>query len=103
MSLAQQKLTKDTILDQLQIMGFHPKRINRAIKLYEKRYPIYNLHVVKEIVYRLAVKDRLKKLQKSPEHNVYRSRVNVQMALESMSFHDHYIDLALSEYEVYSL
>ena len=101
MSLSQQKLTKDTILEQLEIMGFHAKRIKRAVKLYEKRYPIYSLHVVKEIVYRLAVKDRLKRLKRSPEHNVYRSRVNVQMALQSMSFHDHYIDRALTQYEVH--
>ena len=100
MSLSSQRLTKDTALDHFLTMGFKESRINRALKLYESNYPIYNICVVKELIYRLNIKDKIKKFKKHNNTTTYYSRVNVKQALESLTFHAYYIDLAIQTYEV---
>eukprot|EP01084_Bolivina_argentea_P261071 441062_1 len=99
MSLNQQRLTKGIAYDHLSEMGFKQNRIKRAFKLFEKSYPIYNIGVIKEIIYRLTIKDKLKQIKKGSNSRIYYSRVNVKQALEAMCFDEYHIDLAIKQYE----
>ncbi len=56
--------------------------------------------MIKEIIYRLTIKDKLKQIKKGSKSNIYHSRVNVKQALESMCFDEYHIDLAITQYEV---
>ena len=64
----------------------------------QNNYPIYNVPVLKEIIYRLTVKDKMKKLKKKHQ-TIFRSRVTITEILTSMQFHSHHIDMALNIYD----
>eukprot|EP01083_Nonionella_stella_P184150 667527_1 len=80
--------------------GFNKGFTLRGIKVYEEHYgnKEYDLAVVEEIIYRLAVKDKLKQL--TAVQNLYQSRQGVHEILSNLNFSSRYIHLAMLLYEV---
>eukprot|EP01084_Bolivina_argentea_P223221 377720_1 len=73
--------------------------IIRALIVYEKHYGTkYNITIIREIIYRLHIKDKLKKLKQNKK--VPQSRNDVKNALLSFNFHINYINVAFRMYEV---
>lgn len=90
---------KQNVANTLQMLGVARKYISRAIKVYEKHYgQKYNIEVIIEIIYRLKVKDKLKRQKR--QQNVFESRQSVEQLLLSMDFSPHYVKKAIAEYKV---
>lgn len=93
------KHTKDEIFRSLTHSGYNKARIDRALHVYEKNYAIYDHTIIKEILYRLTVKDKVKQYQKLHK-TIFESRSSLKQALFEMDLHDYYVDLAVKQYEV---
>eukprot|EP01083_Nonionella_stella_P083753 231643_1 len=80
--------------------GFGSRFTSRGVVVYEKHYgkTQYDLAIVEEIIYRLAVKDKMKQLK--AVQNLYQSREAVHEILSSLNFSTRYINLAMLLYEV---
>eukprot|EP01083_Nonionella_stella_P245749 853849_1 len=93
MSLHETARPTDTIFDTLCNMGFTDDYVHRSLKLYEKHYNIikqgYETEIIREIIFRLNIKDKLKQSQ-----IILYSKVNLKQALEIMNFSSYYISIA---------
>mmetsp|Transcript_2699 Transcript_2699/g.5108 ORF Transcript_2699/g.5108 Transcript_2699/m.5108 type:complete len:508 (-) Transcript_2699:99-1622(-) len=86
------------VVDRLQRMGFDKHRINRSLKLYARHYNVdkigWDIDTVTEIIFRLKIKDQLKKTQRK-----FSSKVSLIRALEAMEFRTSFINIAIEKYE----
>eukprot|EP01084_Bolivina_argentea_P220804 374130_1 len=92
------KQTKKGIGSALMQKGFDDNRIERAIHLYETNYPIYDVNVIEEIIYRLTIKDKVKVYHKLNK-TIFKSRDNIKDALQSMDMSEYFVELAINQYE----
>eukprot|EP01084_Bolivina_argentea_P088233 159325_1 len=80
--------------NKLKILGIEDKYIHRSLKVYEKHYGFkYKIEIILEIIYRLQVKDKLKKQKK--RQNIFNSRDDAFEILLSMNFSSNDIKKAL--------
>ena len=56
-------------------------------------------HKNREIIYRMAIKDKLTLWQKSNK-TIFHSRIQIKKALKTFDVHDYYIEGAIKKYEV---
>eukprot|EP01083_Nonionella_stella_P004058 11676_1 len=93
-SSAPRKILSDVLIK----MGFEKRYIHRSLTVYEKHYNVmhigYNIPILKEIIFRIKIKDILKDSQIT-----YHSKVNLHHALESMDFSSELIRSALQIYD----
>eukprot|EP01083_Nonionella_stella_P133028 404476_1 len=84
--------------NSFRILGFSDEYIHRALKIHCKHYGNeYKPEVVIEIIFRLKVKDKLKKQKR--EQNIFGSSESVAQILLSMDFTPYDIQMAIKEYE----
>eukprot|EP01083_Nonionella_stella_P202906 740808_1 len=79
--------------------GFDKHYIERSLAVYVKHYgDEFDLNVLREIIYRLTIKDKIKELKRV--QNLYQSRDAVQDILISLNFSVSYVETAVTMYEV---
>eukprot|EP01084_Bolivina_argentea_P171552 297214_1 len=93
-----QSHTKEGIRHHLNEVGFEKARIDRALRVYEANYAIYDVTTIREIIYQLSIRDKLKQWKQSNQTMFY-SRIQARKALKTFDVHDYYIEGALKQYE----
>jgi len=79
--------------------GFDENYTKRALVVYEKYYGHnYDIRIIREIIYRLTIKDKLKELKRVK--TFYQSREAVERILLALNFSSHYVNTGLAMYEV---
>ena len=87
------------VKNTLQMLGVERKYISRALNVYQKHYgQKYIIEIIIELIYRLKVKDKLKK--QKHQQNIFESKHIVEDVLLSMDFSPYYIKKAIAEYKV---
>ena len=85
--------------NKLMSLGFSKGYAHRAISVYQNNYGIkYDLNIIKEIIYRLLIKDKLKQYKKLK--SIHQTRNEIQQTLYSMNFDSYHICSSLTMYEI---
>merc|ERR1712154_41376 len=79
--------------------GFDKNYTTRSLAVYQKHYGKgYDIKVIRELIYRLSIKDKIKELKKV--QNLYQSRDAVEEILLSLNFSKKYVNTSLTMYEI---